>query len=219
MFAHLLLDSAIPTLKTNDTIGHAIQVMQDSFVRAIPVINDKDDYLGMIIEDNILDIDDYQKPVAQHISEIKAIPLDEHFLNIVKYNQLSQHMIAPVIQSDQKYLGSISESSIIQFLSKDRSIEEQGGIIILEIKSINYSMVEIAKIVESNNASIIYSFISNSNHADNILVSLKINKPDLKEIMLSFERFNYKTIAVFHVSGFEEGLKERYDSLMVYLNI
>lgn len=219
MFAYLLLDSAIPALKSNDTISHAIQVMQDAYIRAVPVINEEDDYLGMIVEDDLLDINDHQQPLVNFISEIKAISADEHFLNIIKYNQFAHHLIVAVVQDGQKYLGATSESSIVQFLSQDRSIEEQGGIIILEIKSINYSMVEIAKIVESNNASIIHSFISNSKDAENILVSLKINKPDLKDIMLSFERFNYKTIAVFHVSGFEEGLKERYDSLMVYLNM
>lgn len=219
MFAHLLLDASIPTVLNTDSIDKALMVMQNNYLHALPVIDSEEIFLGIINEDDLLDIFDSDEDLTTHINKTDGLRIDEHFFNILREKDLLKNAILPVIDQDGTYAGAISNRSIIQFLAQDRSIEEQGGIIVLEIKSINYSMAEISRIVESNNASIIHSYISSSTDNENILITLKINKNDLKEIVLTFERFSYHIVAVYHTSEYEEGFKERYDSLMVYLNV
>lgn len=219
MFAHLLLDASIPTVLNSETVDKALFVMQENYLHALPVINEEGEYAGIINEEELLDVFDGQKPLSEFISDTVAVRIDEHFFNILKNKELLKKSIAPVVEQNNQYAGVISDRSIIQFLAHDRSIEELGGIIVLEIKSINYSLAEMARIVESNNANIIHSYISSSTNSENILITLKINKTDLKEIVLTFERFNYHIVAVYHTSEYEEGFKERYDSLMVYLNV
>lgn len=219
MFAHLLLDASIPTVLNIETVDKALLVMQENYLHALPVINEEGEYAGIINEEELLDVFDGQKSLSEFISDTAAIQIDEHFFNILKNKELLKNSIIPVVEQNIQYAGVISDRSIIQFLAQDRSIEEQGGIIVLEIKSINYSLAEMARIVESNNANIIHSYISSSTNSENILITLKINKTDLKEIVLTFERFNYHIVAVYHTSEYEEGFKERYDSLMVYLNV
>ncbi len=80
-------------------------------------------------------------------------------------------------------------------------------------------MSELARIVESNNANIIHSYISNSSNNENLLITIKINKLDLKDIISTFERYHYQVVAEFDTSSSEEDIQERYDSLMVYLNV
>ena len=80
--------------------------------------------------------------------------------------------------------------------------------------------LKISKIVESNDAVILHSMIAvSTENAGKIYVSLKINKIDLQAILLTFERYQYQVIAVLHESEYELQLKERYDSLMRYLEV
>lgn len=50
-------------------------------------------------------------------------------------------------------------------------------------------------------------------------LTIKVSREDLKDIMQSFERFNYEVKATYHASSHNDNLKERYDSLMMYLNV
>lgn len=219
MFARLLLDASIPPILASTSVDRALTIMQENYLHALPVINEDEKFVGVVTEDALLDVIANDAIVADHISDSSSVHADEHFFNILRNKELLKNAFLPVVDSEYTFQGVISNHSMIEFLARDRSIEEQGGIIVLEIKSINYSMAEISRIVESNNASIIHSYISSSTNNENILITLKINKNDLKEIVMTFERFNYQIVSVYHTSDYEDGFKERYESLMVYLNV
>jgi acetoin utilization protein AcuB len=48
---------------------------------------------------------------------------------------------------------------------------------------------------------------------------VKVNATDLRAIIQTFERYNYTVMAKYDQADHEEHLKDRYDSLMNYLNI
>ncbi|MCO5230722.1 MAG: hypothetical protein M9958_06165 [Chitinophagales bacterium] len=219
MIAYSLIDDTIKSVHIQDTVADVLSVMADCMMESLPVIDNEKKYIGNIQEGDLLDIADTDKSIEQYVIEETGVSRDEHFLNILKKPSLLNYQFIAIVDREGLFLGSISIKTIINFLAQTRSIEEQGGVIVLELKSINYSLAEISKIVESNNASIIHSFITNSPQSENIYVTIKINKTDLKEIVLSFERFNYQVHDVFHSSEYEKDLQERYDSLMVYLNV
>jgi len=50
-------------------------------------------------------------------------------------------------------------------------------------------------------------------------VTLKLNKDDLSRILQTFYRYNYNVKASFHQSGYEDGLKNRFNEFMHFLNI
>ena len=52
-----------------------------------------------------------------------------------------------------------------------------------------------------------------------MLITVKIDKLDLKEIISTFERYHYQVIAEFETSSSDDDIQERYDSLMMYLNV
>ena len=99
------------------------------------------------------------------------------------------------------------------------SVDFPGGIIILEINANNYSLSEISHIVESNDASVISSYITSRPDSAMMEVTLKINKTDLTRILASFYRHNYDVKASYHESEFTDELKNRSDYLMNYLNM
>ena len=82
----------------------------------------------------------------------------------------------------------------------------------------DYSLAEIARLVESNDAKIIHSDITSLGENDKIRVTIKVNKSDLSRIIQTFNRFGYHITASFHKDEYAEDLRKRYDSFLRYLN-
>lgn len=220
MLATQLIDTSLPILHDTDSIGQALFLMQEHHVPVLAMSDVNGNYLGRIREETLLDHNDdlLLSGFAGNETEIKILP-EEHFFDVLNKSALFQTGYIPVVDAQGILLGIIAPEKMVMCLARETAVKDPGGIIVLELKAINYSLAEMARIVESNNAVILHSFISPSPDIEKVLVTLKINKLDLKEILLAFERFEYEIIAVFHVSEYEKGLQDRYDSLMMYLNV
>ncbi|HBT84306.1 MAG: hypothetical protein PHO13_11325 [Fermentimonas sp.] len=98
--------------------------------------------------------------------------------------------------------------------------EAENSLIILEIPLKDYTLTEISRIVESNNAHIISLYIVPISGGKDLLVSLKLNISDLTVVLRSFERFNYNVVYFFMKEGeVTDTQKERLDELMYYLEM
>ncbi|MCB0796673.1 MAG: hypothetical protein KDB85_03540, partial [Chitinophagales bacterium] len=54
---------------------------------------------------------------------------------------------------------------------------------------------------------------------DSHTVTIKVDKTDIRHIIATFERFEYEVKAYFEETDLGEIYKDRFDSLMNYLNI
>jgi len=124
-----------------------------------------------------------------------------------------------VLDNEENYLGCISVIELMQRIANTGSIKEVGGIIVLEINELDYSLAHIAQIVESENTKVLSSFITSHPNSKKLELTLKINQVELSRIIRSFERHDYIVKASFQKSDYQEDLKNRYDELMKYLNI
>ncbi|MDD2589916.1 MAG: hypothetical protein PHD59_03990 [Fermentimonas sp.] len=98
--------------------------------------------------------------------------------------------------------------------------EAENSLIILEIPLKDYTLTEISRIVESNNAHIISLYIVPISGGKDLLVSLKLNISDLTVVLRSFERYNYNVVYFFMKEGeVTDTQKERLDELMYYLEM
>jgi acetoin utilization protein AcuB len=98
-------------------------------------------------------------------------------------------------------------------------IREAGGVLVLEMNQVDYSLAHIAQCVESNNARILSSHITSPPDTTLLEVTLKINQSDLSRIIQTFERYDYHVKATFQKTEFYDDLQRRYDELMKYLNL
>ena len=78
-------------------------------------------------------------------------------------------------------------------------------------------MSEVAQIVESNNGTLLGSYISN-NFGDKTELTLKISSQEINEIIQSFRRYNYTIITEHQDDFYLEELKNRSDYLQKFLN-
>jgi glycine cleavage system regulatory protein len=97
------------------------------------------------------------------------------------------------------------------------SLKEHGGILILEVNAVDYSMVQIAQIIESNSAKILSSYITATDESTIIEVTLKINQSNLSRIIQTFERYDYVVKAAYQDKNAEDDLRGRFDTLMNFL--
>ena len=86
------------------------------------------------------------------------------------------------------------------------------------MNSHDYSLTEIAGIVESNNTKILSSYIISKPNSTNIEVTLKLNKQDITTIIKDFERRDYKISASYKEQDTDVDFSQRYESLMRFLN-
>lgn len=98
--------------------------------------------------------------------------------------------------------------------------EAENSLIILEIPTQDYTLTEIARLVEGNNARIISLSSILISGGNDLLVSLKLDVSDLSTVLRSFERFNYNIVYYFMKEGeITDKLQERLDELLYYLDM
>jgi hypothetical protein len=96
-------------------------------------------------------------------------------------------------------------------------MKEHGGILVLEMNQVDYSLAQIAQIVESNNAKILSSYITSNEESTHTEVTLKINTSNLTSIIRTFERYDYQVKAAYQDKAAEEDLRQRFDALMNFM--
>lgn len=219
MIASQLITYDIPPLKLSDKGNRALEWMEEFKVTEIPVV-DKGVYLGMIEEAQVLDRSNLDDAISSYNIHFKK-PFaheNQHIFEIISLIVANEVDVLPVLDSAEKYLGIITITSILKFFSETVSVANQGSIITIELNINDYSLSEIAKIIESDNAKILASFITSHPDSTKLEVTLKINKHEITRILATFERFNYIITASYNETDYQKDLQNRYDEFMRFLN-
>jgi len=219
LFSQNCIDPSIPFVRLSDEAGFVLGLMQEYKTDRLPVVHEGY-LLGLISENLLMECDDLIK-MEQLREQMLPQKIAEgiHLFDVLKMTAEQSAYFFPVVNTENEYIGCTSPQRILTLLTQQSSLTTSGGIIVLELETRNYSLTEISKIVESNNAMILHSMAATSANQHFIQVSLKINKNDLRDIQSSFERYQYTVLAVLHQSEYEQQLQERFDSLMRYLEV
>jgi hypothetical protein len=128
--------------------------------------------------------------------------------------------VIPVLEDEKTYLGLITLNDLMQYIELIFSVREPGGIIVLELNSVDYSLSEISQIVESNDAKILSLYVKSTFDSRKIELTIKINRNNLTSIIQTFLRYDY-TIKTTYVreDDMKDMFEDRYNSFMRFLNI
>ncbi|MGK7394780.1 MAG: CBS domain-containing protein [Candidatus Cyclobacteriaceae bacterium M3_2C_046] len=221
MIAEELINHLIPSLKLSDKAEKAIVWMEELRTNQLPVI-DNGSFKGLISEEVIFENNDINKSVAEYaLFAADCYVYDyQHFFDVIKQSNDHKVEIVAVLDELNHYLGVIALSDTLSALAQTAAIQSTGGLIVLSMNQNDYSLSEISRLVESNEAKILSSFVTPDNmDPHKIKVTIKINKSDLSHIVATLERFNYKVIAKFQHPSIITNEKDRLDILLRYLNI
>jgi acetoin utilization protein AcuB len=214
-----LISEDIPPLTHTDTGEKALRWMDEFKVSHLPVLKNGN-FVGVISESDILDKMDVQDTLDKLFDHLPRPYVNENSHIYEVLAKISEHKLSvlPILDDNEKYLGCTSIHNLITKIANTGSIKESGGIIVLEVNAVDYSMAQIAQIVESNNAKILSSYIMSPSDSNKLEVTLKINQIELDRIIRTFERYDYTIKASFQKSSGDEDVQFRYDALMNYLN-
>jgi len=203
-------------------IDESIETVQDFFAELsfshFPVL-ENGTYLGSIALDDVETFDtdknvsDYRYTLEGFYARTNMIWLD--VLEVFARNHTS---VVPVLDDNNQYIGYYDITDIVKFFHETPFLKELGGIIIVEKNIDDYSMSQIAQIVESNNGKLLGLFISNVEN-DIVQITVKITLGAMNEIIQTFRRYNYEIISEHQEDNYLNALKERSDYLDRYLNI
>ena len=220
MLAQQLASDEIPYLKSTDAVEKASIWMDEFKVSHLPVVHENQ-FIGIISENTILDIEDWTKSIGDYeLSLTKTAVLNsDHVFDILK--SLAAHALSLMAITTEKgeYLGCVTQQQIIVVVGEMSMVKDPGGIIELEMNENDYSMGEIAQIVESDNAKILGSYITASSDSKKLRLTVKVNKNNILPILQTFERYQYNVTASFFEEVHTDVIEDRYNNLMRYLNI
>jgi len=221
VLAKELISEVVSELKTSDTGQTALNWMEVFRISHLPIVNNLE-FLGLISDTDIYDLNDPDQPIGNHkLSLIKPfVRLDQHIFDVISLAARLKLTVIPVLDDHNHYKGVIMASDLIEALAKMSSINEPGGLIVLNILQNDYSFSQIAQIIESNDAKILNLYISSPPDSTKMEVTIKLNTNNLMPIIRTFERFEYE-VAAWHGDDddMDSFYSDRFDSFMRYLDI
>ena len=213
-----LITDEIPPLIHTDSGEKAINWMDEFKVVHLAVLKNGA-FVGVVSESAILDrlvLSDVLDELFDHLPR-PYVNKNAHIYDVLAMMSEHKLSIIPVLDENEQYLGCTSIYHLMTTLANIGSIKEPGSILVLEINSIDYSMAQIAQIIESNNAKILSSYILSDVSSSILEVTLKINELNLSRIILTFERYDYKIKASFQAVASDDDLRWKYDALMNFM--
>ena len=219
MIAGNILSHDVVPLKTSDTGQEALNIMAEYYIQHLPIVNNEQ-LLGLVSETDILD-HDVDEAVGSYQLSLRRpyVKISDQIYEVLRVFHEFKLTIVPVIDAEDNYEGMITQHDLLQFFVQTGSFTEPGSIVVLEMSKRDYTLAELARIVESEQANILSSYITSSMDTERIDVTLKINRQDISRILSSFERFEYQIKASFQEGDYFESLRDRYDSFLNYLNV
>src|SRR5688500_1569721 len=218
MLTRDLITQTIPYLHLQDKVYHALQLMNDYHVAHLPVVKD-DSYLGIISEEQLLHSDDMFDIEQLHVGDgSTSVQGNEHFLKAIQVAVANKLSVVPIVQEKQM-LGVVTYDDLLRNASDFMSLDQPGGLIVLELESSSYSFAELSRIVESNDAQITQLNTYLDAETGLMQVTIRVSKLEVSDIISTFQRYEYNVKYYFGEEIYENELRNNYDNLMNYLKI
>lgn len=221
MVAEDLINHMIPPLKGTDDAHKAIVWMEEFRCNYLPVV-EQGLLLGFISEAIILETNDIDREVKDFalVGKGSYVNVNTHFYDILKVAADNNVQMVAVIGEDGKYSGVITVQDTLSSFAQTAAVQMPGSILVLSMNHVDYSLAEISRLVEENNAKILSSMVKDDPmDVSKLRLTLKINQLDLSRIVATLERFGYRVIGRYQENKTEPAEKDRLDMLFRYLDI
>lgn len=220
MHAIDLITTDIPPLRPQDDVGRALEWMEEFKVSHLPVVEGRR-LVGMVKDQDLVDRSDARASVSSVMDSVE-LPYargGQHIYAVMRLFSERGLTVVPVLDEMGIYLGAITEHEALKRLAQVTNIQEPGSVVVLEMNLTDYSLHEIARLVESNDAKVLSVYTHVLPDSNRVEVTLKINREDISDVLRSFERFEYFVKSTYQSSKLHDDLRGRYEELMRYINL
>lgn len=216
-----LISLSIPVYDIAKTGNNVFNLPSDKKNSQIPVV-DSGKYKGLIDIHSLRNksIDSFSATENLVRSDI-YIYFDTPFYDVIDYFISNSCVVLPVINENDEFIGCIDIDGLLNALANSLTYKIPGSVLTLEIPVIDYSILEICNIIESEKTGIMGLLINDEDLDDNkIELILKLNNKNIDRVIAALERYDYKIKSYYSAESItQDKLREHYDALMHYLNV
>ena len=219
MLVSQLLNTGFPSLNIADKASFALQLMDDYDVLHLPVLS-QDKFVGIVAKDDLIDADETDTHLSSpDMLQQLSVKSEEHFLSALKLLANYELSVLPVVNDQMELMGVVLAKDLIKTVSLFLGIEEKGAVIVLETDKRNFSFGELSRLVETNDSYITQMNTYTETGTGLLIITLKINKIEVSDIVATFQRYDYIVRYFFGEEEYANELKENYQHLIAYLNM
>lgn len=220
MIASSLITDIVPPILINESCEKALIWMDEFKVSHLPVVNGTE-YVGLVSDDLILDSNDTDIPVGtlNLISHRPFVYEYQHVYEVMKLMSDLNITVIPILDSNEQYLGLTTTQHIMSAITNMASIEQDGSVIVIEMNQNDYSMAQLAQLIEGNDVKILSSYVTSSKDSTKIEVTLKLNKKEIGGVLQTLYRYEFNVKETYAGNKYEDDMKDRFDMLIKYLDM
>ncbi len=220
MLAKELLSDVVPAVKTSDSGSQVLSWMDHFRISHMPIV-DNVEFLGLISDTDLYSLDNMDQAIGKYTLSLFSpfVFENQHIYEVIELANRLKLTVVPVLDLRKEYLGVISLDLLVAQFSKLVAANQPGAILVFAMTIHDYSLTEMSRIVEENNARILNSNVISLPDTTRIEVTLKISTTDVSSIIRTFERYDYTIQDKFlENEEIDEMYRDRYDEFMRYLN-
>ena len=213
------LNNEVKALTLQHTIADAKNLFAELIFTHIPIVENGIFY-GLIAESDLFGYEYLDKKIEEirYGLQVFFVSDDIVWLDLLKIFSLNEANIIPVLNSKNEYLGYFELADMLHYFSNTPFLQKLGNILIISKNEVDFSISEVAQIVESNDAKL-YGVLVSGNDRDRVIVTVKLFSDNINDVIHTFRRYDYHIILGVNEDEYLNDLKQRSDYLHKYLNI
>ena len=220
MIARELITNDVPPIRSSETVEKALNWLDEFKVTHLAVV-DGTQYQGLISENILYDAASSDMTIAELNVTLNRpfVYEDRHIYEVMKMVSEMQLSIAPILDKSDNYMGLTTLPSLMQLISNTSSISEPGSVIVLELNQNDYSLGHLAQIIEGDDTKILSTYITSAADSTLLEVTIKVNRKNIQGVLQALARYDYVVNASYSEIDYQEDMKDRFESLMKYLDM
>ncbi|WP_236973874.1 CBS domain-containing protein [Membranihabitans maritimus] len=201
-----------------NTVDEALDILNQFKIKHLPIVKSKA-FLTIISEETLK---------AAHPGTImkdfvnkgvkKFVRQDDHLLDAAKAMVDEELTIIPVLEDDESFMGIITMEDLFTKIISRFGLNSDGSLLVIEVPQQDFQLSELIRILEMENVHLFSVLVSMENFP-NIEITLKTDIKDINSVLQTLERYSYTVKAYFENDQYIHQLKDRYESLISYLNV
>ncbi len=209
----------IKPLTLNDSVHNARLICEDFTISHIPIV-ENGKLIGCFTETDIRTFEGLNEKLENYRFLLQRFFTDEKatLLELISLFADNDCNIIPVLNKDKNYIGYYELSDILDVFADSPFLHRDSESLVVEKVKKDFSMSQVAQIVEGNGAKLLGLYVSNET-PETVQVTIKIETLVMNEVIQTFRRYDYDVITQHVDDEYLEQLKERADYFKKYLEI
>ncbi|MCG8882537.1 CBS domain-containing protein [Tenacibaculum finnmarkense] len=209
----------IKALSLKSTVKGAQKVCGNLPITHIPIVENRK-LIGCLPESDIQTIENKDHKLSEYSYLLDNFHCNEKatLLDLIVLFADNDCNLIPVLNQEMNYIGYYELSDILDTFADSPFLHNQSETLIVAKNKNDYSMSQIAQIVEASGGKLLGLYISSENQ-DTIQVTLKVITNDINEIIQTFRRYDYAVLTQHQDDFYLEELKDRAAYLKKYLDM